>query len=158
MSLVEPGRAQFTFNRFYNASDDRCSKEISNKIASFCAAMGENPVVRYRGEGPNNKDLARDVQAQLDVLSGQSEAMTQSKKKDTRSQLIIIDRGFDAVTPAMYDIGYESLVMDMMNVKDGKCQVAGTEETIVTRLPTNGDGTDWRPFRPPRANVTTEVT
>ncbi|XP_065829369.1 syntaxin-binding protein 1-like [Oscarella lobularis] len=90
---------------------------IAEQIATLCSTLGEYPSVRYRHEFPRMGELAEMVQRHLNryKLDNQSLGSEPGMKK---SQLIILDRGFDPVSPILHELTLQAMAYDLLNVKN----------------------------------------
>lgn len=70
------------------------------QIATLCATLDEFPSIRYRSSCDRNKQLATLVAQKLDAQRVDNKNMGQA----TRSILLIVDRGFDILTPLLHEM------------------------------------------------------
>ncbi|VVC25340.1 Sec1-like protein [Cinara cedri] len=90
---------------------------IAQQIATVCLSLGEYPSVRYRSYYDSTVLLAQAVQAKLDAYRVDYPSIGQGLGK-TRSQLIVLDRGFDCMSPILHELTYQSMVCDNLSITD----------------------------------------
>ena len=79
--------------------------KMAEQIATLCSTLGEYPLIRYRACNEKNMEIAALVQQKLEAYreyEGRGGGADNSK-----SQLIILDRGFDVTTPLLHELTYQ---------------------------------------------------
>ncbi|KAM7540447.1 hypothetical protein Aperf_G00000044175 [Anoplocephala perfoliata] len=103
---------------------------LAEQIATLCVTLNEFPKVRYR-KRTNNLQLAQFVQMKLAKHKEDNPQLGQGLHKD-KSILLILDRGFDPLTPVLHDLTLQSLIRDLKDIEDNNYEFANGQKFELT--------------------------
>ncbi|XP_013880450.1 syntaxin-binding protein 3 [Austrofundulus limnaeus] len=91
---------------------------LADQIVTICATLDEYPGVRYKKD--SNMENAKILAELVDnKLARHYELDDYGKKKEkTQAQLLIVERGFDAVSPILHELTYQAMVYDLVDIQD----------------------------------------
>ncbi|VDO03694.1 unnamed protein product [Rodentolepis nana] len=93
-------------------------ESLAEQIATICVTLNEFPKIRYRKRA-NNLELAQFVQMKLAKHKEDNPQLGQGPHKD-RSILLILDRGFDPLTPILHDLTLQPLIRDLKDIENNE--------------------------------------
>ncbi|KAK2714018.1 hypothetical protein QYM36_008574, partial [Artemia franciscana] len=143
-SLDFPDGFQCYYNQNKISQRAAAMERMAEQIATLCATLGVYPAVRYRADNERNIEFAQIIQHKLNRYKADDPTMGDGPEK-SHSQLLVIDRGVDGVSPLLHELTFQAMAYDLLPSENDvyNCLKSGVEKNVLV----NENDDHWKELR-----------